>query len=82
MTNKTKNLICLLVASPVVLIVLMGAAARAYDSIVLSQLEQSYAYNSQAVEASHKALCASYTALLNYKKENNIAVTGTESPCF
>ena len=82
LSNKQKNVICLIVASPVILILLVAGVCKAYDTWMLNHFEDSLR-NDVADMHSSKARCdKDYEATLKYKTENKIALTGTGSPCF
>lgn len=55
--------------------------ANAYDSFILSQLENALNNNIQSAQTSAQACESTYQALLKYKQENKIALTGAGSPC-
>ena len=56
-------------------------AAVAYDNFILSQMENALSNNVQAAHSSLTACEANYQALLRYKQDNKIPLTGTGSPC-
>lgn len=54
---------------------------NAYDSFMLSQLENALNNNIQAAHSAMTACESNYQALLKYKQDNKIALKGSGSPC-
>lgn len=81
---KNKNLIKIgsyFLIGIIVAIFAFAGVCKAWDSFVYSSLETSLRSNVEAKRAIQKSCDASYEALLNYKKENKIELSGNGNPC-
>ena len=82
------QIIDLLILSPVVAILLVAGACKAYDTIMGNILEDNYRnavtaqnFADKNYEAARTAHCSALAALVQWKKDNNIAVKGTDTEC-
>lgn len=82
MKDRSKNLICTLVAAPVILILLVAGVCKAYDIWMVSHLESSLTQSVTDLRSTKKRCDGDYEAVLKYKTENKLALTGTGNPCF
>lgn len=80
-SEKVKNIALIILSMPVILFILIAGICKAYDSIVLMNLENSLTNNIKAVESSKIACNSSYEALKAYKQERNLALVGNGNPC-
>ncbi len=81
MNIKYQNIGLLILSSPIILMLVIGGVCVAYDNIMLSSLENALNSNVQASQSVQKACTDSYNALVAYKQENKLEVSGNGNPC-
>lgn len=69
------------VIAPIILYFAYTGVTKAWSDFTLSSLEASYNANVAAMDSTHKACDLSYTALMNYKQDNNIQLSNAGSAC-
>ncbi len=81
LTEKQKNIIVIIGLSIIITPFIFIGITQAYDNWIIGQMENALLNN---VKASHEVSIAcesNYQALLQYKKDNKIALVGSGDPC-